>query len=185
MAIIVGMDEVGRGCWAGPLVVGAVILRNPIEGLKDSKLLNGKQREQLAEHIYQQADVGLGWATAKQVDDLGLTHATTLAMQFALAELTEAWDEVIVDGSYNYLHATTNTKAVPKADMDIPCVSAASIVAKVARDNYMYQAALEFPDYGFERHVGYGTLHHRQRLAVLGPCSLHRMSYKPVIAVTL
>jgi ribonuclease HII len=180
MSILVGIDEVGRGCWAGPMVVAAVILRQPLEGLRDSKLLSAKMREHLAERVHKCADTSLGWVSAMDIDTLGLTAATTLAMDLALAGLETDWDEIIIDGNYNYLPHESNVRVLPRADVTIPAVSAASIIAKVARDAYMKKAAASFPDYGFEMHVGYGTALHKLRLAALGPCSLHRMSYKPV-----
>jgi ribonuclease HII len=179
--LIVGIDEVGRGCWAGPLVAGAVILRAPIIGLKDSKKLTKVQREKLTSEInVKAASVGLGWVTPAEIDKVGLTQAVRLAMQRALAEITIDFDEIIIDGNYNFLVDDPRAKAVVKADDSVPAVSAASIVAKVARDQWMAEAALTFPNYGFDRHVGYGTKLHLDMLQAHGICALHRLSYKPV-----
>ena len=180
----VGVDEVGRGCWAGPLVAAAVVLRDPIEGLTDSKLLTRVQRLNLARLIRQRASkVGIGWVSASFVDEHGLTAATTEAMTLAVNSLQLEPTEIIVDGNLNYLSQLAGSQAVIKADLTHPEVSAASIVAKVARDNYMTELARMFPEYGFEQHVGYGTALHRQALAKHGACKLHRQSYKPVASL--
>jgi ribonuclease HII len=177
----VGIDEVGRGCWAGPVVAGAVILQRSIAGLKDSKKLSRLQREKLAEIIHTQARaVGIGWVSARELDDIGLTVAVRLAMQRALAHITASYDEIIIDGNYNFLADLTTARTVIKADDSIACVSAASIVAKVARDNYMREQALLYPEYGFDTHVGYGSARHLAMLQKSGICSLHRLSFKPI-----
>lgn len=179
---IVGIDEVGRGCWAGPLVAGAVILREPILGLRDSKKLSKLQREKLAAQIYKQGTVGLGWVEPHEIDEIGLAKAVELAMQRALAEVTQDFDEIIIDGNVNYFPYDPRAKAVIKADDSIPAVSAASIVAKVARDEYMATKAHElFPMYEFGKHVGYGTRLHIEMLKLHGVSSLHRKSYKPIM----
>jgi ribonuclease HII len=180
--MVVGIDEVGRGCWAGPLVAAAVVLNEPIAGLKDSKVLTKLQRAQLSRVIYEQAAaIGLGWVSAREVDALGLTEAVRVAMQRAMAHIEVAYDEVIIDGNYNFLPNVPAAHAVVKADGSIPVVSAASIIAKVARDDWMTdQATREFPQYGFDKHVGYGTKLHMDMLKLHGVCSLHRLSYKPI-----
>jgi ribonuclease HII len=182
--VTVGIDEVGRGCWAGPLVAGAVILTTPIVGLKDSKKLMKKQREKLAAEIQINAlAVGLGWVSPAEIDDIGLTASVRLAMGRALEKITTKYDEIIIDGSFNFLSGDPRSKAVIKADDSIAAVSAASIVAKVARDQWMHEASATFPGYGFDQHVGYGTKLHLEKLKVHGICSLHRLSYKPVRAI--
>lgn len=179
--VTVGIDEVGRGCWAGPLVAGAVILAAPIPGLKDSKQLSARQRERLAAQIQSEAiAVGLGWVTPLELDSGGITQAVKLAMGRALAAITEPFDELIVDGNINYFAGDERSRAVIKADSFYPSVSAASIVAKVARDEYMQAQDERYPGYGFARHVGYGTAQHRAALASLGVCELHRRSFKPI-----
>ena len=177
---MVGIDEVGRGAWAGPVVAAAVKLYRPVKGLADSKLLGKSRREQLAALIYQNADVGLGWVSAKQVDEIGLTRAVRRAMMEALNALKETGSEVIIDGSFNFLHDNPFARAIVKADMTIPAVSAASIVAKVARDTFMADIAKKYPDYQFDKHVGYGTKLHQEMLRLYGACELHRLSYKPI-----
>jgi len=182
--MIVGIDEVGRGCWAGPLVAGAVALHEPIIGLNDSKKLTKLQRERLTAEIEVSAvGIGLGWVTPMEIDEFGLTQAVRLAMHRALAQITIPYDEIIIDGNINFFADDPRAKAIIKADGSVPAVSAASIVAKVARDRWMQRAALEFPVYGFEKHVGYGTKQHQTMLQTYGICKLHRKSYKPVQAV--
>jgi ribonuclease HII len=181
--MIVGIDEVGRGCWAGPVVAGAVILPTPIAGLKDSKKLSKLQREKLAVIINEQAIVGIGWVPASQVDAIGLQEAVRLAMADALSQITDEYDELIIDGDYNFFPDNSKAKAVIKADDSVPAVSAASIVAKVARDNYMAGLEVTLPGYGFGQHVGYGTALHLANLQALGITLEHRLSFKPVKAL--
>ncbi len=180
----VGIDEVGRGCWAGPLVAGAVVLGAPIAGLKDSKKLSKSQRQKLAAIIQAEArSIGLGWVTPQEVDALGLTEAVRLAMQRALSQISVDFNEIIIDGNLNFLTDETRARAVIKADDSVPAVSAASIVAKVARDMYMAGAMhAKYPQYHFDKHVGYGTAAHVKALREFGPSSIHRFSYKPVAA---
>lgn len=179
--MLVGIDEVGRGCWAGPVVAGAVFLGEPITGLKDSKVLTKARRERLDAEIRLSAQgFGLGWVSAQELDVIGLTEAVRLAMQRALAQVNGAYDEIIIDGSYNFLPNEPLARTVVGADASIPAVSAASIIAKVARDKYMATQARMFPGYAFGRHVGYGTAAHLAALRNLGLCELHRRSFKPV-----
>ena len=179
--IIVGIDEVGRGCWAGPVVAGAVILGKPVAGLKDSKQLSRKQREKLVPEIRLWASaVGIGWVQPAEIDELGLSAAVGLAMHRALEQISLKYNEVIIDGNFNFLNGNPKARAVIKADATVPAVSAASIVAKVARDLYMAEIAADYPDYGFEKHVGYGTALHLERLKLHGVSDLHRRSFKPI-----
>lgn len=182
--MIVGIDEVGRGCWAGPVVAGAVMLTTGVPGLKDSKKLSKLQREKLTLAIQKSgALIGLGWVSPSEVDEIGLTKAVQLAMDRALQQIADPYDEVIIDGNHNFLAHVADTRAVIKADDTVPAVSAASIVAKVARDNFMTELALQYPGYGFERHVGYGTAAHLAALGELGVSNVHRKSYNPVRAL--
>lgn len=181
-AMIVGIDEVGRGAWAGPMAVGAVILGGAtIDGLTDSKKLTKKQRELLDIKIRQKAiAIGIGWVSAKQIDQMGLSAALKLAARRALAHIQQEYREIIIDGTIALIDDPRVT-LLKKADLLIPSVSAASIVAKVARDNYMKHLDTVFPGYKFSGHVGYGTAAHRQAIEIQGVTPLHRLSYAPLV----
>jgi ribonuclease HII len=181
---ILGIDEVGRGPWAGPLVVGACVLGDAkIDGLTDSKKLTAKKREKLDILIREQASFGLGWVSAEELDKIGLIAALRKATRDAAKQIEVPYHEIIIDGTINFLSDTklsSYVQTIPKADFLVPEVSAASIIAKVARDNYMIKLAERFPNYGFEKHVGYGTAAHREALEKYGPCEEHRHSFKPI-----
>lgn len=185
--MVVGVDEVGRGCWAGPLVAGAVVIGDPIRGLNDSKLLTKPQRSVLSDAILSRAKaVGLGWVSPQEVDTLGLTAAVRLAMQRAVEQIDVAFDEIIIDGNYNFLSEDSRARTLVRADATIPAVSAASVIAKVARDTWMCShAAKDFPVYGFDKHVGYGTKLHRDMLLQNGVCVLHCRSFRPIQRILL
>lgn len=180
--ITVGIDEVGRGCWAGPLVAAAVVLREPIDGLRDSKKLTRVRRAALSAEIYDKAlSIGLGWVWPADIDTYGISISVKRAMEDALKSIDCPYDSVVVDGNINYLEEYPGTSALVRADDLTPAVSAASIVAKVARDKYMVTVAhSQYPDYGFDRHVGYGTALHVRMLEQHGVTEIHRRSYKPV-----
>ncbi len=185
--MIVGIDEVGRGPWAGPLVVGAVVLGHAkIEGLTDSKKLSKSRRETLAKQIIESADgYGLGWVDSAELDDVGLSEALVIATKRALQQVHVPYHEIIIDGTVNFLRDTKKgpyVTTMKKADLLIGAVSAASILAKVARDDYMEELAVRYPDYGFEHHVGYGTLKHRVAIERFGILSEHRQSFAPIAA---
>jgi ribonuclease HII len=179
--MIVGIDEVGRGAWAGPLVVGAVLLGGAsIEGLTDSKLLSRKERERLDGEIRRLAHgVGLGWVSAHQIDQIGLSEALKLASRRALMHIHQDYKEIIIDGTIRLIDDPRVT-LMKKADLLVPSVSAASIVAKVARDNYMRHLDGVFPGYAFHGHVGYGTAAHREAIASIGITPIHRLSFAPL-----
>lgn len=184
MQAIIGIDEAGRGAWAGPLVVGAVILGDyNFPELNDSKQLTKQIRQQLAKIIHTHAiSATLGWVNASEIDQIGLTAATTLAIERALEGVDYQGCQMIIDGHINYFPAYKASSCLIKADSLVAEVSAASIIAKVARDEFMSRLADSYPDYGFDRHVGYGTLSHRQALDLLGLTDLHRLSFKPIAA---
>ncbi len=177
-----GVDEVGIGPLAGPVVAGAVVLdpQRPIDALADSKTLTAKKREMLAEEIRDKAlSWSLGWASVAEIDDLNILRASHLAMQRAYEGLTVDVGMVLVDGN------KTPQLAVPcvalvGGDKRIPQISAAAILAKVARDAAMADFDRDYPGYGFARHKGYPTKAHFQALAEHGATDLHRRSFTPV-----
>jgi ribonuclease HII len=180
--IVAGVDEVGRGPLAGPVIAAAVILdpARPVSGLRDSKKLTAARRAELSELIEAQAlAVGVGRAEVEEIDDLNILRATLLAMQRAVANLSIQPDVVYVDG--NTLPALqVPAVAVVGGDDRVASISAASIIAKVLRDGEMDRAAAHFPNYGFERHKGYATAAHLEALERFGPSPLHRRSFAPV-----
>jgi ribonuclease HII len=183
--MILGIDEVGRGPWAGPLVVGAVVLGGtPIDGLTDSKKLSKKRRDELDILIRERASgFGLGWVHADELDEVGLSAALVLATKRAVEQVTVPYHEIIIDGTINFLAETSKGQYVttmPKADLLVPSVSAASIIAKVARDTYMEQQDELYPVYKFKSHVGYGTAAHRAAIDAHGVTPLHRLSFAPL-----
>ena len=183
MKSLIGIDEVGRGCWAGPLVAAAVEFDDDVEivGLTDSKKLTAKRRAFLVHEIQAKAiNIGVGWVFPKEINVLGLTETVRLAMQKAIDQINLNGQQVVIDGNYNYLPHIQNSTAVVKADGSLQAASAASVIAKVLRDEYMVQLATVYPNYGFERHVGYGTAQHRQALEKHGVLSVHRVHYKPI-----
>lgn len=177
-----GVDEVGRGPLAGPVVAAAVILdpNNPIEGLADSKKLSERRREVLAEQIREQALAwSLGRAEVHEIDDINILQASLLAMQRAVAALPMAPELVLVDGnrcpSLDY-----PSQAVIRGDSLVPAISAASIIAKVSRDREMIELDADYPGYGLARHKGYPSRVHLEALQALGVTPIHRRSYAPV-----
>lgn len=179
---IAGVDEVGRGCLAGPVVAAAVILdpNRPIKGLRDSKKLSAKKRDELAEEIKEKA---LAWSVAAMgpevIDKINILQATLQAMKAAVEKLPVEPDFVQVDGNklpkWKWL-----SEAVVKGDDKVEWISAASIIAKTTRDGYMCKIAELYPQYGFEHHVGYGTAEHIKALNAYGPTPIHRKTFAPV-----
>jgi len=178
---ILGIDEVGRGSIAGPLVIGAVVLDDYIPGLKDSKQLSRKQRTKLSSEILTKADCsGLGWVDNNEIDEIGLAKALLLASSRAIAKLNiQQVDQIIIDGTINFL-PELNVYTLVKADNLIPAVSAASIIAKVARDEFMIKLDRYYPKYNFKDNVGYGTKQHLLAIKLYGPCKYHRLSFQPI-----
>jgi ribonuclease HII len=184
---VAGVDEAGRGPLAGPVVAAAVILdpRNPIDGLTDSKLLSAEIRTELAREIRRKARAfGLGLAAPAEIDTINILQASLRAMERAVARLEPIPTLVLVDGNRLPLFACgdrrLNAQAIVDGDFIEPCISAASILAKVCRDRLMRRWHRRFPDYGFDRNKGYATPEHMALLKQLGPCAIHRTSFAPV-----
>jgi len=180
--IMAGVDEVGRGPLAGPVIAAAVILdpENPVQGLMDSKKISEKKRNILAKEIREKA---LAWAIGRaehdEIDAINILQASLLAMKRAVESLSIKPELVLVDG----LHCpdiSYNVKAIIKGDSKVPAISAASIIAKVARDSEMVALDSQYPGYGFSRHKGYPTKMHVDALKELGVSSIHRKSFAPV-----
>ncbi|MDS4032272.1 MAG: ribonuclease HII [Candidatus Contendobacter sp.] len=183
--LVAGVDEAGRGPLAGPVIAAAVILdpSRPIVGLADSKKLSAARRERLAEEIRARALAwALGRAEVAEIDRVNILQATLLAMQRAVTALSIAPEQVWVDGN-RCPSLPCPCRAIVKGDATVPTISAASILAKVARDVELRQLDARYPDYGFARHKGYPTAVHLDALRRLGPCPEHRRSYAPVAAV--
>ncbi len=179
---VAGVDEVGRGPLAGPVFAAAVVLHpeRPIAGLRDSKALTATQREELAARIRERAFAwALGRAEVQEIDRINILRASLVAMRRAVDALAADVRLVYVDGNIAPALACP-TVAVVGGDAKVPAISAASIVAKVARDAEMRTASQRYPGYGFERHKGYATPSHLAALRRLGPSPLHRRSFAPV-----
>ena len=180
--LVAGVDEVGRGPLAGPVVTAAVILDpdHPIEGLMDSKKLSEKRREELAEQIkiYSLA-WSIGRAEVEEIDAINILQATMLAMQRAVAGLSPSPEHVLIDGN-RCPPLDCTAEAIIKGDGLIPAISAASIIAKVCRDNEMVVLDSQYPGYGLAGHKGYPTKVHREALIRLGVTPVHRRSFGPV-----
>lgn len=182
MALIAGVDEAGRGPLAGPVVAAAVILPNyyDLKGLDDSKKLTPKKRSQLFVEIQHQATaIGVGVVAAAEIDKTNILQATHQAMKMALGRLKPRPDQAVIDGHALPTQIIPN-KGVIKGDQTIDVIKAASIIAKVTRDNMMEQYDIIFPAYGFRKHKGYGTREHMDKLRLNKACVIHRKSFKPV-----
>lgn len=184
---IAGIDEAGRGCWAGPVVAAAVVLAPSVlaapallAGVDDSKALSERQRETHYRQIVQLSEgIGIGIVPAYVIDAWNILHATRLAMTIAILSLPVLPDALLIDAVV--LDTTSlHQESLVRGDSRSLSIAAASIVAKVTRDHLMDTAALVYPSYGFGRHKGYGTTVHRAALHTSGPCALHRKTYRPV-----
>lgn len=186
-ALVAGLDEAGRGPWAGPVVAAAVILpQEPeialrLQGVTDSKKLSAASRTLLAEKIKHNALTwGIGFASAQEIDCCGIVQATRLAMQRSLDALSTVPDHLLLD----YMRLPENSLPqlpLVKGDARSLSIAAASILAKTSRDRWMIDVDLQFPQYGFKQHKGYGTQKHRQALDDFGPCEIHRKSFRPIL----
>ena len=177
--LICGTDEAGRGPLAGPVYAAAVILPRglQIEGLNDSKKVSPKKREKLFDVIVKRSEYyGIGFASNFEIDEINILNATFLAMNRAVKKLGVVPDMLLVDGNRSTGIEFVN-RCVVKGDEKSANIAAASILAKVSRDRYMLQMSEKYPQYGFERHKGYGTRLHYERLRMYGPSDIHRMTF--------
>ena len=185
---VAGVDEAGRGALAGPVFAAAValplndpMLVEALREVRDSKLLSAAVRERLLPLINQHAvATGIGQASAATIDRLGILPATRQAMGDAIRALSPSAAAVLIDGPIRLAAVALPQRAVIRGDQLSVSVAAASILAKVSRDRYMVALHERFPDYGFARHKGYGTVEHRRALAALGPCPEHRLTFAPL-----
>lgn len=169
-----GIDEAGRGPIAGPLVMAGVVLKTPIGGLTDSKQLSEKKREALYEKIVEHADYHIVRFSARQIDEDGISKCLSNGLKEIMSVLGEA--DYLFDGNSTFGVAGVRTQV--KADADVPEVSAASILAKVTRDREMVTMAEKFPEYGFEKHKGYGSKAHIDAIRKHGYCEIHRRTFR-------
>lgn len=179
LGVICGVDEAGRGPLAGPVCAAAVILPKHLEipGLTDSKKLSDKRRRELFPEIQRQAlAYGIGFASEKEIDEINILQATFLAMERALAQLSITPELALIDGNREKDFGIP-VKTVIKGDSLSANIAAASILAKVSRDDFMLERAREYPQYGFEVHKGYGTKAHYDALRLYGPCPIHRQTF--------
>ena len=177
---VAGIDEAGRGALAGPVVAAAVVLpiNCQISGVTDSKQLTPKRRSELFDEIRRTAvAVGVGRVDNEEIDRINILQATMGAMVQAITQIAPAPDYVLVDGTH-LPEIFLPAEAIPKGDTLVQSIAAASIIAKVTRDRLMIELDETYPGYGFQIHKGYGTLLHRQAIAQLSPCPIHRRSFK-------
>ncbi len=191
--MVAGIDEAGRGPWAGPVAAGAVVFLNEnihpdlLSGLDDSKKLSAKKREKLYNLLIEEEEkgnlsCGLGWASAREIDEFNILQATFLAMRRAAENLKVKPEAALIDGNREPKNFICPCRTLIKGDSLSLSVSAASIIAKVSRDKLMCALAQKYPYYGFEKNAGYGTALHIEGLKKYGVCEEHRKSYKPIQA---
>jgi ribonuclease HII len=179
--LVAGVDEVGRGAWAGPLVAAAVVLPPDfrVRKIRDSKMLKAVDRERLATRIYEVAEVGVGVVEVAEINQVGFAWALKESGRRALAALPNEPGQVLLDGHYDYLADYYECETIIGGDATELCIAAASVVAKVHRDALMVEIDGMFPDFAFGRHKGYGTPDHQHAIAEHGPCAQHRKNWKP------
>lgn len=183
---IAGIDEAGRGPLAGPVVAAAVIIApdRPLEGVNDSKQLSEQQRERLFDLITGQAEgIGIGIVDAGEIDRINILQATRLAMRCAVDQLATAPDCLLIDG-ITRIDSPLRQLTIKQGDSRSASIAAASIIAKVTRDRMMQEYDQQYPGYGFARHKGYGSTAHYAALRQLGPCPIHRMTFRGVLPTT-
>jgi ribonuclease HII len=178
-----GVDEAGRGPLAGPVVAAAVVFPQPVDivGITDSKRLSPAMRKRLYEEILPVAHVAIGQSSPEEIDELNILQASLLAMERAVRSLSPSPDIVLVDGPYA-LHGRVRSNAIIKGDARVMTIGAASIVAKVTRDELMIDYDAKFPGYGFVHNKGYPTREHLRALARLGPTPIHRKTFHGVLS---
>ena len=180
MKLIAGVDEVGRGCLAGPVIAAAVILKNNIPGLKDSKKLSIKERQKLSLIIMENSYFSFGSASVKEIDEINILQASLLAMKRAILNLSVKPEMILIDGVHKP-DLDIDTQTIIKGDSYIDEISAASIIAKVYRDNLMMQFDKKYPNFNFSSHKGYGTKLHKAAINKYGITPVHRKTFKGVI----
>ena len=179
--LVAGIDEAGRGPWAGPVVSAAVILneKNIPDGLNDSKKISEKKRLSLYSSIYNFHSVGVGISSIEEIDRMNVLQATFLSMNRAVEDLNPQPEYILVDGNLDP-GLNFKTKCIIKGDSISISIAAASVIAKVTRDNLMLKLDKEFPNYNWKKNKGYGTAEHRNALELHGPCKYHRKSFSPI-----
>ncbi len=180
MKLVAGVDEVGRGCLAGPVIAAAVILRKNIPGLKDSKKLSKKKREELSLTIMKNSYFSFGCSSPKEIDEINILQASLLAMKRAILNLSVEPGKILIDGIHKP-DLNTDTQTIISGDSYIDEISAASIIAKVYRDNLMMQFDKEYPNFFFSSHMGYGTKMHKAALKKYGITPIHRKTFRGVV----
>jgi len=181
LKLIAGIDEAGRGPWAGPVVSAVVILneKNIPDGLNDSKKISEKKRLSLYSSIYNFHSVGVGISSIEEIDRMNVLQATFLSMNRAVEDLNPQPEYILVDGNLDP-GLNFKTKCIIKGDSISISIAAASVIAKVTRDNLMLKLDKEFPNYNWKKNKGYGTAEHRNALELHGPCKYHRKSFSPI-----
>lgn len=185
--IVAGLDEAGRGPLAGPVVAGCVVISSPdqvVDIVRDSKKMTKKQRDVAFDLIKEKSDAyGVGIVDAKRIDEIGIRYAVLEAMTKAISEtekmLGKRVEYIIADGGI-YLLEDYNMESINKGDLNHYSIAAGSVLAKVTRDRLMEEYAKQYPEYGFEKHVGYGTKYHMDMISKYGPCEIHRRSFAPL-----
>jgi len=180
LKLVAGVDEVGRGCLAGPVIAAAVILKKPIPGLKDSKKLSSKAREHLYELIIENSIFSFGSASPKEIDEINILQASLLAMKRAILNLSVIPGMILVDGTHKP-DIQIDAKTIIGGDSIVNEISAASIIAKVYRDNLMIKFDNDYPNFYFAKHKGYGTKLHLEAIKKHGITSIHRKTFKGVL----
>lgn len=187
---ILGIDEVGRGCLAGPVYASCVSLdfdalqkldEKEIDLIRDSKKLSTKQRQRIIPILHEiGTEIKTGKASVREIETYGILDATFLAMRRAIISCDKSYDMVLIDGNKTIPNYHGEQKAIVQGDLHCFCIAAASIIAKEARDDYMRKISKKFPNYGFEKHVGYGTKMHMESIESHGICPLHRKNFAPI-----